>query len=136
MKPRTMTFDPKYGFLTVVWMGGIYWLSSRPDLSTTESDEAVQIASNLAHVPLFAGLAFCWFKALSGKQAVSWWPCGLTFLGAGAWGVLDEWHQSFVPGRVASVGDVLLDLAGVGGMLVFLHLRARAVRGIHAASPS
>ena len=28
-------------------------------------------------------------------------------------GIADEYHQSFIPGRIASVGDVLLDLVGI-----------------------
>ena len=123
-----MTLDRRYGFLTVAWMGAIYWLSSRPDLSTTGSDPVVQAASNLAHMPLFAGLAFSWFKTLSAGQEVSWWRYGPTFLGTGAYAALDEWHQSFVPGRQASVGDVLIDLAGICGMLLIL--RVQALRGI------
>jgi VanZ family protein len=31
---------------------------------------------------------------------------------ASAYGVFDEWHQSFVPGRYASLTDVTLDVAG------------------------
>lgn len=122
-----MTLDRRFGFLTVAWMGAIYWLSSRPDLGTTGSGPVEQIASNLAHIPLFAGLAFSWFKALSARQEASWWRYGLTFLGTGAYAALDEWHQSFVPGRQASVGDVLVDLAGIGGMLLIL--RVQALRG-------
>jgi VanZ family protein len=30
-----------------------------------------------------------------------------------AYGLFDEWHQSFVPGRFASLGDVGLNVAGV-----------------------
>jgi VanZ family protein len=29
------------------------------------------------------------------------------------YGVLDEWHQSFVPGRVVSVADWAADIIGV-----------------------
>jgi VanZ family protein len=31
---------------------------------------------------------------------------------AGAYGVTDEWHQTFTPGRDASLADVVKDLAG------------------------
>jgi VanZ family protein len=134
MRLRATTLDRRYGFLTVGWMSAIYWLSSRPDLSTTGSEPVVQIASNLAHVPLFAGLAFCWFKTLSARQEVSWWRYGLTFLGTGAYAALDEWHQSFVPGRQASAGDVLMDLAGICGMLLIL--RVQALRGALRQDPS
>lgn len=134
MRPHAVTLDRRYGFLTVAWMGAIHWLSSRPDLSTTGSDPVVQIASNLAHIPLFAGLAFCCFKTLSARQEVSWWRYGPTLLGTGAYAALDEWHQSFVPGRQASVGDVLIDLAGICGML--LMLRGRRFAGALLQDPS
>ena len=130
-----MTLDRRFGFLTVAWIGAIYWLSSRPDLSTTGSDPVVQAASNLAHIPLFAGLAFCWLKTLSAKHEISWWRCGLTFLGAGTYAALDEWHQSFVPGRQASVGDVLVDLAGIGGMLLILRVQALRLSASQKSNP-
>jgi hypothetical protein len=125
-----MRLDRRFGFLTVVWMGVIYWLSSRPEPTTTGSDAAVQGASNLAHIPLFAGLAFFWFNTLSARREVSWWRYGLTFLGAGTYAALDEWHQSFVPGRHASVGDFLVDLASIGGMLLILSVQ------MHRGRPS
>lgn len=40
---------------------------------------------------------------------------------AGLWGLLDEWHQSFVPLRQASWGDALADIAGAfAGAFLFL----------------
>jgi VanZ family protein len=38
-------------------------------------------------------------------------------LGA-AYAASDEWHQSFVAGRTASFGDVLLDCLGIAGLLL------------------
>ncbi len=31
---------------------------------------------------------------------------------ASAWGAVDEWHQSGVPGRTASIADLLADVVG------------------------
>lgn len=39
------------------------------------------------------------------------WAVAAVLLVAG-YAALDEWHQSFVPGRAAAVGDVLLDTTG------------------------
>src|SRR2546427_9814424 len=89
----------------------------------TISDPLVRLASNLFHIPLYAGLAFCLVKALSKKprgQEIPWGLFGLAFVGYAACAVSDEWHQFFVPGRVASVRDFLLDLVGIGGMLFIL----------------
>ena len=37
----------------------------------------------------------------------------MTLLIGMCYGVSDEWHQSFIPGRVASIWDVLFDAAGI-----------------------
>lgn len=116
--------DPRYGLLTLAYMAGIYGLSYLPGLGVRAGDPLVQVASNLFHIPLYAGLAFCLLRAISGGQASSWGLDGLTLLGAGAYALLDEWHQSFVPGRYASVGDILLNLVGIVGMLLLLRLGA------------
>lgn len=67
---------------------------------------------NLLHVPVY-GL-------LSASVAISLWPWRVSarwrFAGAvllaGVYGLLDEWHQSFVPGRYASATDVSLNIIG------------------------
>ena len=49
------------------------------------------------------------------------------FVALAALGLLDEWHQHFVPGRVCSLLDWLYDLIGVlAGLAVFLVLFRRA----------
>ena len=82
---------------------------------------------NLSHAPIFAAIAFCWVKSLSKGYEVSGAALVVAFAGAATCAVLDEWHQSFVPGRDASATDLLLDLAGVSAMLFIL--RRRALRG-------
>ncbi len=114
--------DRRYGLLTVAYLLTIYWLSSLPDLSAHESPPLVRLVMNLGHIPLFAGLAFCVLKSLSPAPMAAWARYGLAFLACGACGGLDEWHQSFVPGRDCSTGDFLLDLAGIAVMLVLLRL--------------
>ena len=39
------------------------------------------------------------------------------------YGISDEWHQSFVPGRDATVGDVLADACGAICVLIVFQLR-------------
>ena len=115
------------GLLTLAYVVGIYWLSSLPDLGVRHNP-VIRLVSNLFHIPLFAGLAFCLLQALSGRegrQQVTWRLLGLTFLVTTILAALDEWHQSFVPGRQSNMKDFLLDLLGIGGMLLILRLRAR-----------
>jgi VanZ family protein len=116
--------DRRYSLLAMAYLLTIYWLSSRPDLGTHESTPLAQLVMNLGHIPLFAGLAFCALKSLS-QMGERWWArYALVFSTCAACGALDEWHQSFVPGRDASMGDFLLDLAGIGGMLLLLRLHS------------
>lgn len=61
-------------------------------------------ADKLAHVALYAPLGFLLGRAVG----VGW----LAVLLATAYGVSDEWHQVFVPGRSASLGDVVADAVG------------------------
>ncbi|MFQ5515610.1 MAG: VanZ family protein [Myxococcota bacterium] len=65
---------------------------------------------NFAHVPLFAGLAWVTLRALLGPQASRVMLCAAFCLG---FAVVDEWIQSFVPGRVPALDDVLADASGV-----------------------
>lgn len=118
---------PWYGLLTLAYLAAVYSLSSVPDFAMSRNDPVFQAALNLFHIPLFAGLAFCVARAISageGRHEPSWRHSGVTFLGVGTYAALDEWHQSFVPGRHASLSDFFLDLAGVLAVVLVLHLRA------------
>ena len=122
MRPH---LDLRYRLLTVMYLAVIYGLSSIPDLSTQEQHPLVRLALNLGHAPLFAGLAFCVLKSLSGALDASSDRYALAFAMSAACAALDEWHQSFVPGRYCSLGDFLVDVVGIAGMLFFLRLLAR-----------
>ena len=52
-------------------------------------------------------LAWGWYRAPGSMQHVA-----LLLLGA-VYGLTDEWHQLFVPGRVADAGDWLADVVGL-----------------------
>jgi hypothetical protein len=41
-----------------------------------------------------------------------------------AWAALDEWHQTFVPGRGGTVRDVCIDVAGIAIAAAFVRWRA------------
>ena len=116
-------FEPRYALLTLAWLLMITGLSSLPDSGGAERSTLMQALWNLAHVPLFGGLAFCVLKSL--RPGTSGRPrYALAFLACAACGVLDEWHQSFVPGRIASMGDLFLDLIGIAGTLLILRALA------------
>jgi len=68
----------------------------------------------LAHVSEYAVLAVLLYRAfvhtaLKGRRALS---AGLVLLLCAAYAATDEFHQSFVPSRTASVRDVMIDICG------------------------
>ena len=127
--------DRRYALLTAAYLMVIYWMSSLPDLSGPRQDPLTLFLMNLGHLPLFAFLALCVLKTLK-AAGTSWWPrYALAFAASAASGALDEWHQSFVPGRCSSVGDFLVDVLGIGVMLLLLRLAALRAERRHALPP-
>jgi VanZ family protein len=92
----------------VVWSGLIFFLSTQPDFPSPETDWLADLLGNSAHVVLFAVLAVLWARVLGQRPRAVLWACILTAVYA----LSDEIHQWFVPGRVADVRDLILDLAG------------------------
>jgi len=123
--------------LLLGWATVIFDLSSKRRPVTTRESPLWEFLSNLAHAPLFGLLALL-AAALLLRQRGGGWPrfrpgraaavVALTVL----YGLADEWHQSTVPGRDASLLDVVTD--GVAAAMVVwvihgLERGERAVRG-------
>lgn len=109
-------------------MVAIFVLSSRPLPSPGQA-----VPDWLSHGTAWAVLA--WLLARS-QPARS--PVGVvivTLLVAIGYGALDEWHQSFVPGRHADAGDVLKDAVG-SAIGVALHQIGRRSAPERAAPPT
>src|SRR5688572_29939031 len=102
----------------VAWAGLIFTLSSIPDLGTGLGGWDL-LLRKLAHAAEYAVLGALLFRTL-GRE--------LPAIAIGiAYAVTDEVHQAFVPGRLGSPLDVLLDAAGVlVGVFVLGRLARRA----------
>lgn len=102
-----------YGGPVLLYAGLIFVLSSLPGLPETVSpfvgfDKFVHF---IAYYPL-GWLLYRWFAAqnpIRGHRHL----LVMTLLVGIAYAAGDEWHQSFVPGRDASVYDLLFDAAGI-----------------------
>jgi hypothetical protein len=58
------------------------------------------------------------------------------FLAAGLFGIVDEIHQSFVPGRDPNIGDWILDLAGVSfSILIIVAIRYLVRSRVNSSPP-
>ncbi|MBI3876453.1 MAG: VanZ family protein [Verrucomicrobia bacterium] len=98
------------------------WL--KPDVSD-ETIRGVQFCvRKTGHLCEYAVLAWLLWRARrkplrDDARSWDWREAGLAGLLATLYAATDEWHQSFVPSRDASVVDVMVDAAGASlGMLV------------------
>ena len=93
---------------TAGYMALIYFLSSMhlqvPALLPGYFDK-------LVHVLLYMPLAFLIFSAMK-RSGFNKYVFLISFLLAGVYGITDEIHQSFVPGRDAALADVAADFVG------------------------
>ncbi len=117
--------------LAPLWMLLIYYLSAMPgDESAKLSDKF--LVRKLAHFTEYGILALLFlifwaalFHLMRRKKSLEAWCLGaelqllplakllaLAWVSATFYAVTDEWHQIFVPGRVGSLRDVVLDSAG------------------------
>jgi VanZ family protein len=86
----------------------IYWLSSLSHVPGTE-----YVWDKLLHAVGYAGLGVLALRAFHGGfERLRRTPTLSAAVVVVLWGISDEFHQSFVPGRDASVGDVAADMVG------------------------
>jgi VanZ family protein len=109
----------------LLYMVGIFGLSSISDQGAA-NDTLNPLAwispnvQNFLHLPVYGGLAFLWFWALRHWVAGSGYKYLLALLLTLGYGFLDEWHQTFVPGRFGTLTDVGFDVMGaVIGLLIY-----------------
>lgn len=105
-----------------LWMSLIFWLSSSPDIQGASGwIDLRPPLDKVAHALSFGVLASLFYFA-TGRAL-------LPVLLASLYGVTDELHQSFVPGRDADLWDWVADTIGaalaVSVILGFIRRRAR-----------
>lgn len=107
----------------LAYCGWIFWLSSQ---ETLQMPPMFELQDKVMHFgAYFLMAAFSWrafrHQGLTGNKLalVAWLFCCV-------YGLSDEWHQSFVPGRTASGWDWLADsLGSAAAACVLLTLRQR-----------
>lgn len=110
-------------------MVAIFWMSSRSD--PIPGLRLVGGTDKLAHAAAYALLGLLLTRAF-----FKTWPrqgiLRMAMLGvvvASVYGALDELHQTFVPGRHASLGDVAADCVGamLGACFYLVLIRSRGL---------
>ena len=105
-------------------MGLIFFLSHQSTLPEPLGLSA-QLTSIAGHFLVYAVLAALLWWALGLLELSPGRRLALAFLGAMLYGMSDEWHQSFVPGRDPAAFDLVIDALGALTSLALLHLLLR-----------
>ena len=96
----------------LAWMAVIFTLSSQPRLPTPPQPLAAQLVQVGGHMMAFGTLLLLLLRAMkstwSGHTMIGW-----ALLVTTLYALADEYHQSFVPGRHATLMDVAVDAAGM-----------------------
>jgi len=107
----------------VLWLGYcafIFWLSAQPGVPVPPLFPA---QDKLAHLTVYALLAWlsrhCFAHSRTLRPRLDF--AALAF--ASFYGVTDELHQAFVPGRYPDVLDWLADTVGAAALLLLLRYR-------------
>lgn len=118
--------------MPLLWMAVIFALSHQPTLPYPDDLDAM-IVSTLGHVAVYAVLAGLLWWALGAFPVSPGWRYALPVAISAVYGISDEWHQSFVPGRSPDVRDVVADTLGaVLAMLVVAWLVRRGTLDLEA----
>jgi len=105
----------KYWVPVILYAGLIFYVSSLP-----EPIHAVQIDLSVLHVPMFFIMSYLFARALLGssRNIMARKAIAVAIIVTAVYGVLDEFHQLYVPGRTFSYFDMGLDLFGAS-LIVF-----------------
>jgi len=121
----------------ILVMGTIFFLSHQAgsDLSLPSFPGSDKVAHLIAYGVLGATIFFAFRPSTRCSS-----PCKymmFAVLVSLIYGILDEFHQSFIPGREVSAGDVLADLTGgIAGVLIHRYFDLRQCRGDRRKSPT
>ena len=108
-------------------MGVIFALSHQSKLPEVPSISG-QLVSALGHFTVYFALAVLIWWALGAFDIPGWQRVGLAFSIAFLYGISDEWHQSFIPGRTPDWRDNLTDAIGAACGLWVVTRLARSDR--------
>lgn len=109
----------------IAYMIGILVFASVPDSQDCANSwfSLNAIVNNFLHVPAYGILMFLWFRALRqkflSKHRCLFYAVGITM----AFGILQEFVQSFVCGRFVSLADIGLNTIGIALAVLYIHSR-------------
>ncbi len=112
--------------LALGYAGLIVFLSAQ---SSFPVPNEIWTFDKVIHCVVYAGFAVLIARAVRDSARPSPWPAVIAVVGAILYGMTDELHQSFVPGRSSDVHDVLADAVGaILGAAAFTFHSRRGLR--------
>ena len=102
------------------WLALIFVLSDQPVLIVIKDEVQEKFFYKVAHVIAYAVLAWLWWRALAPQRQFGWPILSAALTLTILYGISDEIHQLFVPGRHAQLSDVLFDTSGALAMILFV----------------
>lgn len=114
----------------LAWMGLIFILSSVSGLRVSDDASVDRPLRVVGHLSTYAVLAALVLYAVVGRRHPSAVHAVIAYAVTLAYGLSDEFHQSFVPNRTGRLDDVVVDAIGaaIGLALGYLGLRFWARR--------
>ncbi|MCW2928819.1 MAG: Acetobutylicum phosphotransbutyrylase [Thermoleophilia bacterium] len=94
------------------WAALIFAASSRPDLRVSSDDALDLVLRKAAHIVVFGVLAVVVARCVHADARCSRRALLVAALITLAYAASDEWHQTFVEGRVGHPRDVVIDMFG------------------------
>ena len=131
--PATASWNPGRLVPVVLWMGVIFAFSSREDVPKPPGF-SLDVTSVAGHLSVYAVLAALAWWALGGLVRSPRQRMAAAFCIAILYGLSDEWHQSFVPGRTPDAWDLVVD--AIGAMIGIAVATGLTRRGGRERDPS
>ena len=110
MSVLSLKHDLSRWFMPAIYAAMIFIVSSLPG---PPAEAAIRVSDKLLHMCLYGLMAVLVAMAMQRPgRPLPWRRALIVVLITVAYGVTDEYHQSFVPGRLAGADDGLADAAG------------------------
>ena len=123
-----------YWLPPLIWMALLFFVSAQSDPPGPQQPLLNELYTTIGHFVAYGFLAFWWYRALrrvpslAGGGELHSHVARIAFLVTVLYGASDEFHQSFVPGRDASLLDLMVDAAGAAGALILILWRGGKYR--------
>ena len=127
---QSLKYWLKYWAPPLLYMGLIFGISSmeQPPLPMPEFEWfTIDKLYHFVEYAILGGLLALAFAKAPPRGFRAKWGWGAAALIAILYGASDEWHQTFVPGRLATVADWVADVIGtiVGVLSIYLYYQRR-----------